>query len=137
LLVSLATFQANYLAYLNQLTAAAGINVQNCVVPTISAGSVFIVTQLSVYSLPNTPPAINAQNALNNMLNSGTVASMKVGTFSFGSNGGSNNDTNNDTNNNSSGGSGLPTSTIIILATVIPIGTIRIFLITQSLLAQL
>ena len=128
--VNLTQFQPNYIIFLNQLAEAAGVSVQNLVIPSITTGSVNLLARITSNFPPGSSNAINSQNSINSLLSSGNVGNMAVASFSVTTNGGSNDNGNN-------GGGGLSTTTIIILATVIPIGTLRTYPSIQSSSAPL
>jgi hypothetical protein len=116
--VTLATFQNNYLSFLNSAASAAGVSVRNIAVQSITSGSVVVSLQVSSFTAPGSTQSVQAQNNLNQLLNNGSIAGMLVTSFSLATVGGSN-------SNGSSSGPGLPQTTIIILAVVIPLGVVR------------
>lgn len=115
LAVSLQVFTNNYVAFINQIASAAGVTANNIVVLSIVSGSVTVNMLVNSDSAPGSVGATNSLNNLNNLLKSGgSIANMGVTSSTVSTNG--------DTSDNSSGG--LSTTTIIILATVIPIGVL-------------
>jgi hypothetical protein len=115
--VSLAQFQTNYLGFLNQMAASAGVAVNNIIINSIVAGSVIVDMSVTSFASPGSSDAINNQNNMNNLLNSGNINNMQVSTTSLSTVGGSN-----------TVDSGLSQTTIIILAVVIPVGVLRTYL---------
>jgi hypothetical protein len=111
-------FNQNYLSFLNSVANAAGVTLTSVTVLSINYGSVTVTMLVSTENSPGSSQAIDQQNNLQTTL-SKSVAGMPVVSNSVTTNGGS--------NNNSDNNSGLSETTIIILATVIPVGTLRIF----------
>jgi len=110
-----AIFNQNYLAFLNNIASNMGVNIYAITVLSISYGSVNVTLQVSTTATPGSSAAVTQQNALTNTLASNSnIAGMQVTSSTITTNGGSNNNSD----------SGLSQTTIIILATVIPIGTL-------------
>ena len=117
--VNLTTFQANYLLYINQLAVASNTTIQNILVQSITTGSVTITTLISTNNtLPNSTLAANISNQLNAFLSTSNVANMNVQSHTVSTNGGSIPD---------NGGGGISSSTVLILAIVIPVGCLCTF----------
>ena len=116
--VTLAEFQSNYLGFLQQASAAAGVAIKNIVVVSITSGSVITNLQVTSFNAPGSSAAIQDQTNLNTLLSRGNIANMPVSSFALSTEGGSN------TIPPAEDDGGLSTTTIIILATVIPIGSI-------------
>jgi hypothetical protein len=122
-----AAFNQNYLAFLQAIASSMSVSVYAITVLSIAYGSVGATLQVTTTAEPNSPLAIQQQNGLQSVVRqSGSIAGMTVSSSTVTTNGGTNND-----NNNGGGGgsesSGLSRTTIIILATVIPVGTLRKF----------
>ena len=117
--VTLEDFQQNYFSYISQLAAAAQVSVQNILVQSISNGSVTVNTLVNANYAPSSNQASTVNQNINNLFTSNNVAGMAVTSYSVTTNGGS----------IPVPSGGLPTSTIIILAVCIPVGTLRTFLI--------
>ena len=115
--VNLAQFQSNYLGFLKAISQAAGVGINNLVVQSIQEGSVITNLQVSSFSTPGSTPAIQEQNDLNTLINSGSIANMPLSSSALSTEGGSNDIPTEDDD-------GLSTTTVIILATVIPLGAI-------------
>lgn len=113
--VTMQAFQTNYLFFLSQLAAAANVKTNDIQILSVTSGSVNIAMTISCPYPAGSSEAQNMQNSINSLLSSGNVANMPVSNYEISTNGGS---------NSSSGG--MATSTMIILATVIPIGVLGI-----------
>lgn len=112
--VSLSVFTSNYVNFLNQIASAAGVTVNNIVILSIVSGSVTVNMLVNSNSAPGSSGATDSLNNLNNLLKNGSsIANMGITSTTITTNG--------DTSDNSGG---LSTTTIIILATVIPIGVL-------------
>lgn len=120
----LATFNQNYLAFLTQVANAAGTSIGSITVLSIVNGSVTVTMLISTQNSPNSNSAASQQTNIQNAL-TGSIAGMPVTSSLITSNGGS-------ADPNNSADSGLSKTTIIILATVIPVGTLRTSLLIQS-----
>lgn len=114
--VTLATFQANYNSFLQQIADSAGVKIRNILIKSISSGSVVVNMQVTSLNPAGSAAAVASQNNLNNLLTSGNIAGMTVSSFTLSTNGG--------TNGGDDDGSGLSTTTIIILAVCIPGGVL-------------
>ena len=122
--VTLAVFQNNYVSFINQIASAASVKAKDILVLSIVSGSVTVNMQVNAPGGQNSNAATTAQNNLNSLLSQGnTIANMGVTASSITTAGGSSSDDDN---------SGLSTQTIIILAVVIPVGTLRTYLFIQS-----
>lgn len=125
--VNLASFTNNYVNFINQVAKAAGVSSNNIRVLSIKEGSVTVNMQVNSNAPAGSSNSILAQSNLVNLLKTGgSVADMPVTASSVTTNGGSNTPTPTPTPTPDNGG-GLSTTTIIILATVIPIGTLRTY----------
>jgi hypothetical protein len=111
------TFNINYLAFLTAIANSISTNINNIAVLSIVNSSVSVTMLITSANSPSSNGAITEQNNLNSFKNGGTIAGMSITSNTITTNGG--------TNNNSDSDSGLSQTTIIILATVIPIGTLR------------
>ena len=116
--VTLQIFQANYFSFISQLASAAQVTVQNILVQSITNGSVSVNTLVNANYAPTSNQASTVNQNINNLFSSNSVAGMSVTSYSINTNGGS------------IPSGGLPTSTIIILAVCIPVGTLCSFIIT-------
>lgn len=112
------TFNTNYLAFLNVVANSINSTIDAITVLGINYGSVTVTMLVNSNGADGSNAANLQQNNIQNAL-TGTVANMPVQSTKITINGGSNNNDNNNNNN-----SGLSQTTIIILATVIPIGTL-------------
>jgi hypothetical protein len=108
-------FNQNYLSFLQTISTNMGLTIYAITVLSISYGSVNVTLQVSTTANPGSSAAITQQNALiTTLASNNTVANMRIASSTITTNGGSNDNSN----------SGLSQTTIIILATVIPIGTL-------------
>ena len=124
--VNMQTFQDNYLGFMNQVASAAGVPLNAITVLSITSGSVSINLVVNSPNAPGSQAAVNAQNNLTNLLQSGgTVNSMPVVSSALTTQGGTNNGGNNGGNSggnnggNSSSG-GLSQTDVILMAVLIP-----------------
>lgn len=115
--VTMAQFQANYFSFLSQLATAAQTTIQNIVIISLSTGSVIVNMSISTPFGPTSSQAGTINSNLNTLLGSNNIANMPVTSYNVVTNGGT------------LPSGGLSTTTIIILATVIPIGVLRTFVI--------
>jgi len=119
------TFYNNYHQFLNSLATAMEANINSITVNLITSGSVKIDAQGSTTFAPNSPAA-NQQKANLITTTSGSIAGMGVASSSVTANGASGN------TNGGGGGSGstsdgsLSRGTIILLATLIPVGALAL-----------
>jgi hypothetical protein len=117
--VDLKVFENNYLSFMNQVASAAGVTINEITVLSIVSGSVTINMAVTSPNPPGSQGAINAQNNLNNLIQSGSTASgMPITSSTLTTEGGS----------NDNGGSGLSTTDIILMAVLIPVGVLRTFI---------
>jgi hypothetical protein len=110
---------------LNQISQAAGVGISDILVLSITSGSVTVNMKINSYAPPGTDIAIQTQNSLNALMQSGNVGNMAVTSSSVSTNGGSNDDNNNDNNNdgnndNSTADDGSNT-VLIVLAILLPL----------------
>jgi Rod binding domain-containing protein len=110
--ITFATFYQNYYSFISQVATAAGVGINQVLVQNITNGSVIVNMQIVSQTSPGSSNSVNAQNNLNTLFK-GPVAGMAVSSSTITPNA-----------NNSPSSSGLSDTTIIILATVIPIGTL-------------
>jgi hypothetical protein len=110
-------FNQNYLAFLNTVASSINSTIDAITVLSINYGSVTVTMLVNSNGIDGSNAASLQQTNIQNAL-TGTVANMTVQTTKITINGGSSN------NNNNNNDSGLSQTTIIILATVIPIGTL-------------
>ena len=113
--VNLQTFQQNYFNFINQLANAAQVTHQNILIQSITAGSVSVNSLVNANYSPSSNQAANINQNLNNLFTSNSLG-MPITSYSVTTNGG--------TIPTPDDGGGLPTSTIIILAVCIPVGTL-------------
>jgi hypothetical protein len=114
------TFNQNYQPFLQTIATNMNVAVNQITMLSITYGSVNVTFQVTTTATPGSSASISQQQSLQSTLGqNGNIAGMPITSSSIITNGGSND------NNNSSG---LSQTTIIILATVIPIGTLRTFL---------
>lgn len=109
-------FNSQYLAFLTSVASSVSTSINNIAVLSIVNGSVTVTMLITSTNAPSSNGAITEQDNLNNFKTGGTIAGMSITSNSVTTNGG--------TNSNSDSDSGLSQTTIIILATVIPIGTL-------------
>lgn len=123
---TLPLFQSNYLTFLGQVSTAVGVKLSDLAVNSIVSGSVVVNLAITSYSNPGSAGAITSENNLNSLLQTGSLGNMNLNSFSLATVGGDNNITNSSSPSPSpsSEESGLSTGTILILAIVIPVGTI-------------
>jgi hypothetical protein len=107
-------FNSKYFSFLTAIITSAGVNMDDIVILSIVSGSVNVSMLVSSTSVAGSNSAITTQDNIQALLGSGSIGGMTVTKSTLTTNGG--------TNGNDS--SGLSTTTIIILATVIPIGTL-------------
>ena len=112
---TLAQFQANYFNFVTAIANQAGVAFSDIVITSITSGSIIIDMDISSNNPSGSNEANTIQNNINNLLATGTIANMQVTSFTVATDGATNNDDD----------GGLSRTTIIILATVIPIGTLR------------
>jgi len=110
-------FNPKYLSFLTSVASSISTSINNIAVLSIVNGSVTVTMLITSANSPSSNGAITEQNNLNGFQNGGTIAGMSITSNTVTTNGGTNNNDNNDS-------SGLSQTTIIILATVIPIGTL-------------
>jgi len=111
---------------MNQVASAAGVPLNAITVLSITSGSVSVNLVVNSPNAPGSQAAVNAQNNLTNLLQSGgTVNSMPVVSSALTTQGGTNNGGNNGGNSggnnggNSSSG-GLSQTDVILMAVLIP-----------------
>lgn len=113
---TLAQFQNNYLKFINQIAQAANVAVNQIVILSITQGSINVNMAVTSLDAPGSNAAVNNQNSLQNLVNSGSIGNMTVTSSTLTTAGGSNTDNS----------SGLSTTTIILLAVLIPVGVLLI-----------
>lgn len=118
--VTAAVFNPKYLAFLTSIASSISTSINNIAVLSIVNGSVTVTMLITSTNPPSSNGALSEQTNLNGFKNGGTIAGMPITSNTVTTNGGTNNNDNNDSS------SGLSQTTIIILATVIPIGTLLI-----------
>ncbi len=150
--VTLQAFQQNYFSFINQLASAAQVSAQNILVQsitlssvnfvnlvnanygpssnqalTVNQNSVNVVTLVNANYSPSSNQASTVNQNLNNLFAGNSIAGMPVTSHNVVTNGGTIPPTP-PTPPNPDNGGGLPTSTIIILAVCIPVGTLCNFI---------
>lgn len=115
-----ANFNDQLSSFLQSIANSAGVSINAITILSINYGSITIDFVVSTSAEPGSTAAVNLQNSVTNTLSSGSVGGLSVTSSSVSNSVGSS------TNN---GESGLSRTTIIILATVIPIGTLCTFFI--------
>jgi hypothetical protein len=150
--VTLQAFQQNYFSFINQLASAAQVSAQNILVQsitlssvnfvnlvnanygpssnqalTVNQNSVNVVTLVNANYSPSSNQASTVNQNLNNLFAGNSIAGMPVVSHNVVTNGGTIPPTP-PTPPNPDNGGGLPTSTIIILAVCIPVGTLCNFI---------
>jgi len=128
--VNMQTFQDNYLGFINQVASAAGVPLNAITVLSIASGSVSVNLVVNSPNAAGSQAAVNVQNNLTNLLQSGgTVNSMPVassalttqgGTNNGGNNGGNSGGNNRGNNGSNSNSGGLSQTDIILMAVLIP-----------------
>jgi hypothetical protein len=110
-------FYQNYLAFLKDIATSIGQSIDVLTVGSLKFGSSTVNLKVSTTAAPGSSAAIQQQNQIQGAV-TGNIAGMPVTKSSVTSTA-SNAPANSDT--------GLSQTTIIILATVIPIGTLRTY----------
>ena len=117
LATNITIFNPKYLSFLTSIASSISTSINNIAVLSIVNGSVTVTMLITSTNSPSSNGAITEQNNLNGFKNGGSIAGMSITSNTVTTNGGTNNDSNDSS-------SGLSQTTIIILATVIPIGTL-------------
>ena len=122
--VDLATFQNNFVIMLNQIANISGVSVNQITILSIVQGSVTVNMAITSPNAANSNAANTVETNLDNALKVGNnFGGMSVAKSSVTTEG-------NPSPTPDDGGSGLSRTTIILLATLIPIGVLCTFYLT-------
>lgn len=109
---TLQQFEENYFAFLTQIANAVGVNFDDITIISITFSSLVIDMQINSPYSANSNEAKTAEDNLNGILQKGSIANMPILSHNVNTIGGEEDN------------GGLSKTTIIILATVIPIGVL-------------
>ena len=86
--VTLAEFENNFLSFLKKIAVAAGVSVNNIVINSITQGSVVVDMSVTSFTPAGSTSAVDNENSLNSLIDSGTISNMPVASSALTAQGG-------------------------------------------------